>query len=242
MERDAFVAQLPGIYGSLRAYARWARCRDVEDVVQEAVMVTWAQVATIKGDDALPYALGVLKNLLCQSWGRAPRAPILSGDEALDQAVSEPMAALPQENRVLVREVGDLIERRLDPKRRVVVLADLRGYRQAETAKLLGLRVGTVKSRTSRGYADLRAAWEGAERLRRPMTKDSARRPALCRPAGRESAMANVPPCGEGDIRQGVLSGPDPVLWRKLQRWLRLGASLAAPASRGWPWSDQAAA
>jgi hypothetical protein len=49
MERDAFVAQLPEIYRSLRAYARWARCRDVEDVVQEAVMVTWAQVATIKG-------------------------------------------------------------------------------------------------------------------------------------------------------------------------------------------------
>jgi RNA polymerase sigma-70 factor (ECF subfamily) len=242
MERDTFVAQLPEIYRSLRAYARWARCRDVEDVVQEAVMVTWAQVANIKGDDALPYALGVLKNLLCQSWGRAQRAPILIGDEALDQAVVEPMAAPPQERRVMVRQVGDLIERRLDPKRRVVVLADLWGYSRAETAKLLGLREGTVKSRTSRGYADLRAAWEGAERSRQPMTKDRARRPALCRSAGRAAPLAKVPPCGEGDIRQGLLSGPDPVLWRKLQRWLRLGDTLAAPASRGWPWSDQAAA
>jgi hypothetical protein len=190
----------------------------------------------------LPYALGVLKNLLCQSWGRAQRAPILIGDEALDQAVSEPMAALPQENRVLVREVGDLIERRLDPKRRVVVLADLRGYRQAETAKLLGLREGTVKSRTSRSYADLRAALEGAERSRRPTTKDRGRRPALCHSAGRAAPMAKVPPCGEGDIRQELLSGPDPVSWRKLQRWLRLGASLAARASREWPLSDRAAA
>src|SRR5690606_38715436 len=170
-----------------------------------------------KGEDALPYAHGVLSCLMRRSRRKAQRAPLLIGAEALEQAVSEPMAAPPQERRVMVHELGAAIER-LDPERRAVVLADLQGYSQAEIAKLLGLREGTVKSRTSRGYQDLRLACEGAERPRR------ARRAQRRRP----TAMAEVPPCGEGDIRRGVLSGP--VSWRRPRR-----------RSRGWPLPDRAA-
>jgi hypothetical protein len=136
------------------------------------------------------------------------------------------MNVLPQENRILIREVADVIER-LQPKRRAILLADLRGDSHAEIAAAQRVPLGTVKSSLFRVTAVLRAEFEGAER-QRPSTKNPTRRPALRRAADGASPVAKVSPSGEGDIQEVVLSELDAVSWRKLQRWLRLGTSLVA--------------
>ncbi|HEX3591666.1 MAG TPA: RNA polymerase sigma factor SigM [Pseudonocardiaceae bacterium] len=70
-----------------------------------------------------------------------PGEPVADGDAMADRetrlVVSEALAALPEEQRV------------------PIVLVDVEGYSVADTAKLLGIAEGTVKSRCARGRAKL---------------------------------------------------------------------------------------
>ncbi|HEX3651104.1 MAG TPA: RNA polymerase sigma factor SigM [Pseudonocardiaceae bacterium] len=70
-----------------------------------------------------------------------PSEPAADGDAMADRetrlVVSEALAALPEEQRV------------------PIVLVDVEGYSVADTAKLLGIAEGTVKSRCARGRAKL---------------------------------------------------------------------------------------
>ena len=70
-----------------------------------------------------------------------PGEPAADGDAMADRetrlVVSEALAALPEEQRV------------------PIVLVDVEGYSVADTAKLLGIAEGTVKSRCARGRAKL---------------------------------------------------------------------------------------
>jgi RNA polymerase sigma-70 factor (ECF subfamily) len=240
MECDAYVAQLPRIYRVLRQRARRAGCVDVEDIVQEAVVATWRKISTLWGDDALPYACGVLSHLIGQVRRQAKRAPVQLGEEAMKEQADGAPGALPQETHIQMRELGESIER-LDPEHQAIVLADLKGDSQAEIADAHNLPRGTVKSRLHRVTAVLRADLEGVERPRRPLTKERARRRALRRPADGASSAAKVPPSGEGDIPEAALNKPNRLLWQKLRRWLRLAESLPAPACRELPPSDRSA-
>jgi RNA polymerase sigma-70 factor (ECF subfamily) len=70
-----------------------------------------------------------------------PGEPVADGDAMADRetrlVVGEALAALPEEQRV------------------PIVLVDVEGYSVADTAKLLGIAEGTVKSRCARGRAKL---------------------------------------------------------------------------------------
>jgi RNA polymerase sigma-70 factor, ECF subfamily len=70
-----------------------------------------------------------------------PGEPVADGDAMADRetrlVVSEALAALPEEQRV------------------PIVLVDVEGYSVADTARLLGIAEGTVKSRCARGRAKL---------------------------------------------------------------------------------------
>lgn len=70
-----------------------------------------------------------------------PGEPVADGDAMSDRetrlVVSEALAALPEEQRV------------------PIVLVDVEGYSVADTARMLGIAEGTVKSRCARGRAKL---------------------------------------------------------------------------------------
>jgi len=70
-----------------------------------------------------------------------PGEPAVAGDDMADRetrlVVSEALAALPEEQRV------------------PIVLVDVEGYSVADTARMLGIAEGTVKSRCARGRAKL---------------------------------------------------------------------------------------
>jgi RNA polymerase sigma-70 factor, ECF subfamily len=70
-----------------------------------------------------------------------PGEPVAAGDDMADRetrlVVADALAALPEEQRV------------------PIVLVDVEGYSVADTARLLGIAEGTVKSRCARGRAKL---------------------------------------------------------------------------------------
>ncbi|RRD51408.1 RNA polymerase sigma factor SigE [Arachnia propionica] len=73
-------------------------------------------------------------------WGQASSPEQLHADGALDADVAEALAELNPEQRV------------------AVVLCDIEGLSYEEIARVLGVKLGTVRSRIARGRAQLRSA------------------------------------------------------------------------------------
>lgn len=99
-----------------------------------------------------------------------PGEPVADGDAMADRetrlVVSEALAALPEEQRV------------------PIVLVDVEGYSVADTAKLLGIAEGTVKSRCARGRAKLA---KSLGHLRNPSADANVPDDAVGTPAKRTS-------------------------------------------------------
>jgi RNA polymerase sigma-70 factor (ECF subfamily) len=96
-----------------------------------------------------------------QNW----RTRILSG--ALETVEQVPDTRRGPEDRTLARDRGEMVTgalRRLpEPFREAVVLRDLEGLTYEEIANVLGVRIGTVRSRIARGRDRLRTLLEKSE-------------------------------------------------------------------------------
>jgi len=137
------------------------RCRDdglVAEVMQETYLTVWRAAAAFAGSSAGGSAVGWL-------WTIAARRLV---DALRRRARQEPYAALvpaaapAAEDEVLDAELGDAMDaalRRLAPELREVLQAMvLDGLTVRETAVLLGVPEGTVKTRARRARIELREA------------------------------------------------------------------------------------
>ena len=136
-----------------------------EDLVQTTLTklyLAWPRVAAMSGQDA--YARRVLVNahvdLTRRPWWRRERAV---GDDLPDRAA--PPGRVTLEDR---DELADALDALPPAMRRVVVLRYLWDLGVAETADLLGISTGTVKSQTSKALAHLARALSPAEESPRP--------------------------------------------------------------------------
>lgn len=135
-----------------------------EEVLQDAFARTWERRHLLRRDvSPLPWLHRVVLNLCYSRLARRrpSHEPIEALAERLTDAADEPLAESERaELQQLVRE-GIAA---LPPKHQsVVVCYYLHGLSLAETAELLGLRVGTVKSRLHYALAALRE-WLEADR------------------------------------------------------------------------------
>lgn len=131
-----------------------------EDVAAEAFARVWPHWRSGKVEDELTYLRRAVVNEVRSRWRR--RAVERREEErrrAVGEVVVGSAADRGAEHDVVVRAMALL--RPVD--RAVVALRFLEDLSEADTAALLGLRVGTVKSRTSRALARLRAAMEEDE-------------------------------------------------------------------------------
>jgi len=124
-----------------------------EDLVQSALARThraWRRIA--EPGHAEAYTRRAMYHLMV-SWWRRRRVP-----ESLSAAPPEPRGAAPDETaRVDTRLALLAALHRLTPSQRaVLVLRYFDDCSEAETAETLGVRVGTVKSQTSKALARLR--------------------------------------------------------------------------------------
>ncbi|GIW20348.1 MAG: hypothetical protein KatS3mg065_0644 [Chloroflexota bacterium] len=137
-----------------------------EEALQDAFARTWQRRRLLRRDvSPLPWLHRVVLNLCYSRLARRPPTlePIEALAERLTDAAAEPVAESERsELQELVRE-GIAA---LPPKQRsVVVCYYLQGLSLAETAELLGLRLGTVKSRLHYALAALREWLEADQRF-----------------------------------------------------------------------------
>lgn len=164
-EQELFVALLrPHIDLLYRLAYRWTGSRDdAEDLVQDILLKLAPRVAELRQlDQPRPWLARVLYRRFVDLYRREERCPVeRMGDQGGAEPDADPFAAVADPEDPFQRlELGQLLERALagldHPQRDVVLLHDMEGYSALEVAEILGINVGTVKSRLHRARAQLK--------------------------------------------------------------------------------------
>ena len=147
--------------------ARWL-LRDeaaAEDAVQEASMRAFRYFDSLRGEDARPWLLGIVRNTCFTQLERQRNGPELVefDDEQFEAALgaaergsADPAARL---QRQQARAQVDAALRALSPAlREVIVLREFDDLEYAQIAKIVAVPIGTVMSRLSRAREKLRGA------------------------------------------------------------------------------------
>ena len=155
---DAVLPHLDAAFN----YARWLTRdeSDAEDVVQDACLRAVRYLHTLRDADARSWLFAIVRNAwygrLSRKSRTAERTPYdADRDEQPDEA-PDPEEQLMQ--RSTVTAVRLALERLPADFREVMVLRELEGLSYKEIATVLGVPIGTVMSRISRGRERLAAA------------------------------------------------------------------------------------
>ena len=162
-DHDAFAQLAAGSIGRLNAIARlilrdYARA---EDAVQDAFVDAWRDLRGLRDPDRFDAWLNRLLVRSCQNARRLDRRRTLAelplGAEG--PAVGDTQASV---------EISDLLERGLSrltiDQRTVLVLSFYLDLSLADAAAMLGIPLGTMKSRLNRAITALRATIDASER------------------------------------------------------------------------------
>ncbi len=164
--RDFEALVLPHLHAAFNL-ARWLAHDDhvAEDIVQDACLRAYRYFDSLRGDDARPWLLGIVRNN-CYTWlDEQRRGPgqVELDDQLIDTLPApeqgpgmDPGAALDQKR---ARQLVDAAIRALAPPfREVVILRELEELSYAEIAQIASIPIGTVMSRLSRARVELKAA------------------------------------------------------------------------------------
>lgn len=121
-----------------------------EDLVQTALMRTHARWPRLREQDPAGYARRIVTNANVDRWRRDRGRERLAA-EVPDRPSGDPSGDVAERDAVLRALAGLSLQ-----ERRVVVHRFLEDLSEADTARLLGMPVGTVKSVTHRAIAKLR--------------------------------------------------------------------------------------
>jgi RNA polymerase sigma-70 factor (ECF subfamily) len=152
-----------------------------EDLVQETLLHAFQGFGRFRrGTNLRAWLMRILLNLFISHYRHQQRSvPTISLEgllEELEMAEEEAgllidESAVPPEDALLARVLDEEVERALeklpDAFREAVILCDLQGLSYAEAAQQLGVPIGTVRSRLSRGREILRRLlWDYARKRR----------------------------------------------------------------------------
>lgn len=163
MDPAALSTHIP----SLRRYAR-ALTGDpqrADDLVQDTLERALRKGSLWRaGSDLRAWLFALMHNLRVNDL-RADKGLAFPGDEDLPEIPTPPT----QQDRLAVRDLDRALARLPVEQREVLLLVGLEDLSYGEAAKVLGVPIGTIMSRLSRGRERLRALLEGgpaAESLR----------------------------------------------------------------------------
>jgi RNA polymerase sigma-70 factor (sigma-E family) len=142
------TAQRPGLYRV--ALVLTADPGVAEDLVQTALMRTHARWPRLREQDPGGYARRVIANANVDRWRRSRGRERLTAQ--VPEAHSVDLASGVAERDAVLRALRSLSAQ----ERRVVALRFLDDFSEADTARALGIPLGTVKSVTHRAIAKLR--------------------------------------------------------------------------------------
>ena len=145
--------------------ASWLLREDrlAEDAVQEAYLRAFRFFDGLRGENARPWLLGIVRNA-CYDWMRQNRqlADQVEFDELRDSESADataPEAGDPArlwERRVQGERVNAAIDALPAVYREAIVLRELEELRYEDIARIAGVPLGTVMSRLSRARAQLK--------------------------------------------------------------------------------------
>jgi RNA polymerase sigma-70 factor (sigma-E family) len=125
-----------------------------DDLAAEAFLQMWRHWDRVdRADNPVAYARGVVAVLVRNRWRRLLRERECLASIGPGGFVSGEASEAGDVDAVL--DVRDALRRMPDGRRACIVLRYGYGLSEAETADLLGVSVGTVKSQTSRGAGQL---------------------------------------------------------------------------------------
>jgi RNA polymerase sigma factor (sigma-70 family) len=169
-QQDAFAELVrPHLQALYRlAYRFTGRQHEAEDLLQELLTRLYVRSERLNGIESLrPWLARALYNLYVDERRRLARNPLghlystsangtdeedawpVRSDKNTDLNFSTEMAQLRQ-------HLGELVQQLPEEQREVVILHDVEGYELQEAAEILGVALGTVKSRLHRGHERLR--------------------------------------------------------------------------------------
>jgi len=146
--------------------ARWLLRSDqeAEDAVQDASMRAFRYIDSLRGVDARPWLLGIVRNTCFTALERVRSGPQqVEFDEtefeaelgAAERSDTDPAAQLErQRTRV---EIDAAIRALSPPLREVIVLREFEDLEYAQIAKIVAVPIGTVMSRLARAREKLRS-------------------------------------------------------------------------------------
>jgi len=147
-----------------------------EDLVAETALKAWSNFGQLKDRQAFPkWVSRILTNTFVSGHRKACQEPTVAvedgGDErfSLFEQLHQPFLLWwgNPERELLRKLLRNDVERALDDLpdglRAVVVMVEIEGYAYAEVAAMLGIPIGTVRSRLNRARSMLqRALWRQA--------------------------------------------------------------------------------
>ena len=164
--RQVFEALVLPHLGAAYNLARWLLRSEqaAEDAVQEASMRAFRYIETLRGDDARPWLLGIVRNTCFTMLERTRNQPQwVDFDEAEFEAAlgeAQPRDTDPEmqlQKRRTRLQIDAAIRALSPPLREVIVLREFEDLDYAQIAKVVAVPIGTVMSRLARARGKLRA-------------------------------------------------------------------------------------
>lgn len=161
--RELYAAHAPVV---LAFAVRYTRDRaQAEDLVQETMVRAWRSLDRLEADPR-SWLLTVARNLLTDQWRAGRARPLTTVLDLADEGRQPPGAVAEVDAAVERLVIGEAVARLTPEHREVVVAVHYEGRSVAETARLLGIPEGTVKSRCYYALRALRSSFEEMGLLR----------------------------------------------------------------------------
>ena len=130
-----------------------------EDATQDAFFSAFRNIGRFKGGNLKSWLFTIAANA-CRDVLRSRNVRRTESLDAEDVTIDPPSSTESPEDYAVRREMGQSIQQGLasipHDQRLAVVLIDVQGFGYEEAAEVIGISVGTVKSRLSRGRARVR--------------------------------------------------------------------------------------
>jgi RNA polymerase sigma-70 factor (ECF subfamily) len=126
---------------------------DAEELAQEAFLKAWQKLPSLASPEAFGAWLHRIAHNLALGHVRRPRSVPLPSDVP-ERGCDDPGGQKPEDNKYLPLLAA--VSRLSEPHREVIARKHFGGYSGEQIALQLGISAGTVRSRLSRAYDELR--------------------------------------------------------------------------------------